>query len=585
MHRITWILAPACAALLLGACSHKDANAPLAHVPADTPYVTANLKPIDADTRGNLLQDTGLQRSMQARSLNDTADSLAKDGKEDLADLLHYVADYLDNNDFAAIAADSGINPNGLFALYGLGLSPVARGQLDNADKFHAWVGKFAKAYGHKLQDATAGDVSYQHMKLGDSQLQLLIATHHQQFVIAALPTDAADDDLRMALGVDTPDTSLADNKTLQKLASANGYKPYQISYLDTTKLPGLLAGSDHPLLGSALSHLRGDNADDNTSLPDKLPASCKSDLARIAARVPRISAGYTQLKAKQQTGQVDFELAPDIVDAFSDMGTNVPGLGDPAHEGVLDFAMALPTDTVRDFWLQQAEAIQDKPFECPALTSLNDQADRAAKVLPKLNTPPLGALRGLRIAIDQLDNGDGKPDMKKDLQARALVASSNPNSLVRTVQALVPGFKQMDLKTDGKPVSVPKNGKPNSPDAWAAMNDGAVAVGIGKGEKDSLPDMLDADTGDQGSLYRVAIDGETYAQWLQWVQKKASAYTDRNKDGDDAGKKKNGNQADTKMSAQMQDLQQAMKHLRDIHSSAHMTDDGLRIQSRIRRK
>uniref|UniRef100_UPI001C08FFBD hypothetical protein n=1 Tax=Acinetobacter baumannii TaxID=470 RepID=UPI001C08FFBD len=77
------------------------------------------------------------------------------------------------------------IAPDGLFALYALGLNPVLRGQLADADKFDAWVAGFAKAYGHSLAEARIDDTSYRHLTLGKSSLQLVIASLDKQFVIA----------------------------------------------------------------------------------------------------------------------------------------------------------------------------------------------------------------------------------------------------------------------------------------------------------------------------------------------------------------------------------------------------------------
>src|SRR5699024_8977881 len=189
MKRITCALALGCAVAVLAACSHKDKNAPLTYVPADTPYLVANLKPLEGDKREALLQAGDMQRSLQASRLHGLADKLASEHKDDLANLVRYSADYLQQHTYAEIEADSGIDSDGLFALYGLGLSPVLRGQLEDADKFRQWVAGFEKAYGHDFAKGTLDKVEYQHLALGKSKLQLVVATHDEQYVIAVLPT------------------------------------------------------------------------------------------------------------------------------------------------------------------------------------------------------------------------------------------------------------------------------------------------------------------------------------------------------------------------------------------------------------
>ncbi|MEO7072198.1 MAG: hypothetical protein ABI300_04175, partial [Rhodanobacter sp.] len=55
MRLTTRFIALGLAGILLVACGRKDKNAPLAFVPADTPYVLANLDVLDASTRDALL--------------------------------------------------------------------------------------------------------------------------------------------------------------------------------------------------------------------------------------------------------------------------------------------------------------------------------------------------------------------------------------------------------------------------------------------------------------------------------------------------------------------------------------------------
>ena len=65
------------AGFMLVACSHKDKNAPLAFVPADTPYAVANLATLDDDTRTALLTQADAQLPAQLAQLNAMADDMA----------------------------------------------------------------------------------------------------------------------------------------------------------------------------------------------------------------------------------------------------------------------------------------------------------------------------------------------------------------------------------------------------------------------------------------------------------------------------------------------------------------------------
>ncbi|HET7662981.1 MAG TPA: hypothetical protein VFK31_05005 [Rhodanobacteraceae bacterium] len=581
MQRITRVLVLGCAAVALAACSHKDKNAPLAYVPADTPYLVANLKPLTDDARAALMpaSTSSIVRANQVTRLRQMAQMLGDEpGNADLAHLISAFADSMDGKTYAQMEAEAGINPDGLFAIYGLGLSPVVRGQLSDPAKFHAYIAKLEKAYGHSFDESTIGKVAYQHAAIGDSNLQVIVATHDKQFVAAVLPVHA-DKQLRLALGLDRPEHSAQESGLLKKLADADGYGPYSIGYLDTTRLPALIAGANDPLLKALLSAATDEHPAKWNAV---LPASCRNDLDRIAARVPLISFGYTKLEPKERIQQVDIQLAPDIVKAFRHVGTDVPGLGHNASSNALaDVALALPITTMRDFWLNQAETVKNKPFTCPALTSLNKLAVEAGAYLPRLSMPPLGEWRGLRLVLDQLDMSDtGKTPSFK---ARLLIASQNPDGMMNTAKALVPALSQLKITDNGEPVALPDQTTSRAnlhEPVWVAMNKKALAIGIGHGEKDALTDMLNAPAASGGTLSSSHVDGKLYLKWLAMMKKsiaKAQAKVAATH-ADDAKAKAKNEAAMARLKSNMEAMQAIFKQIKEVSAQARLTDNGLRI-------
>ena len=77
MRSTTRYLAIGLASIMLAACSHKDKDAPLAFVPADTPYVVANLDVLSDSTRTALLAQTDAQLPSQLAQMDSLADRLA----------------------------------------------------------------------------------------------------------------------------------------------------------------------------------------------------------------------------------------------------------------------------------------------------------------------------------------------------------------------------------------------------------------------------------------------------------------------------------------------------------------------------
>ena len=156
MRLTTRVFALALAGALLAGCGHKDKNAPLAFVPADTPYVAANLKPISDDARQAMLAQADLQLPAQLAQINDAADRVASQNPA-AARLLHALAASFKGNTVEGFAHDAGVDLKGRFAFYGLGLSPVLRLELSDPKAFDGFVTRFETAYGKPFGNASVG--------------------------------------------------------------------------------------------------------------------------------------------------------------------------------------------------------------------------------------------------------------------------------------------------------------------------------------------------------------------------------------------------------------------------------------------
>ena len=512
------------AGVMLAACGHKDKDAPLAFVPVDTPYVVANLDVLDDDTRKALLAQADAQLPSQLAQLNATADRLAlKD--PDGARLLRALGAEFNGKTVESFADGAGFNLKGHSAFYGLGLAPVMRVELSDPKAFEGFIGRLETAYGKKLNVASLGPQTYRKYVFAASGTQVILATIGKQAVAALLPADAAPAMLRQALGLDRPQKSLLDDGRLAALAKAKGYQHWLVGDLDLTRaLPLAISGKD-PLLGAILkARAEAESAKTGEPVANQLqtPPSCAADAARIAARVPAMSFGYTRLDAKHQDVRFDVALADDISKAFAGLKVDLPGLG-RAGTSPFDLTLALPVAPLRTFWSAQADAVIAKPFTCPTLSDLNDSFAKLGPAMQKAAIPPFGDMLGLRIALDTL-----VPDRNSSLPSfsgRIVLGSNNPAGLLATGQMMVPALTQLKPASDGKPLPLPKDmitilGQP----AWIAMSDKALALGIGAGEDAKLADTLKDPTGDAGGMTRMHLSGAMYLDWLQLMEQKVDS-------------------------------------------------------------
>ena len=524
MRSTTRYIALGFAGVMLAACGHKDKDAPLAFVPADTPYVVANLDIMDDSTRTALLAQADAQLPSQLAQLDALADRLAaKD--PDGARLLRALRTEFNGKTIETFAHGAGLDLKGYSALYGLGLAPVVRFQLSDPKAFEGFISRLETAYGKKLDLTNADKQSYRKYVFAASGTEMILAMVDKQAVAALLPADASPALLRQALGLDRPQKNLQDDGRLTALAKAKGYQKWLVGDLDLTRALPLAVGGKDPLIGAIQkAHAEAESAKTGEPVANQLQSSpsCATDAARIAARVPTLSFGYTQLDAKHQDIRFDVALAADISKAFASLKVDLPGLG-RSGAAPFDLSIALPVAQLRTFWLAQADAVAAKPFTCASLTDLNDSFAKLGPAMQKAAIPPFGDMLGLRIALDSLVPGQNSS--LPTFSGRLVLGTNNPAGLVAMGQMMVPALTQLKPTNDGKPLPLPKDmtsmlGQP----AWLAMSDKALALGVGAGEDGKLADTLKDPAGDTGQMTRMHLTGTMYLSWLQLMEQKVDS-------------------------------------------------------------
>ncbi|WEN16279.1 hypothetical protein PY254_06320 [Rhodanobacter sp. AS-Z3] len=584
MRSTTRYIALGFAGIMLAACGHKDKDAPLAFVPADTPYVIANLDIMDDSTRGALLAQTDAQLPAQLAQLDAAADKLATKDPEGARLLRALRAEFKDKT-VESFAQNVGLNLKGYSAFYGLGLAPVLRFELSDTAAFDAFVGRLETAYGKKLDAATVDKQAYRKFAFPASGTQVVLATVGKQAVAALLPADASPALLRQAFGMDRPQKSLQDDGRLNTLTKAKGYQKWVVGELDLTRaLPLAISGTD-PLV-TAIQKARAEAVSAKTGEPVatqlQTSPSCSADAARIAARVPQVSFGYTKLDAKHQNARFDVALADDISRAFSGLKVEVPGLG-KAGSAPFDLSIALPIASLRTFWMAQADAVAAKPFTCASLTDLNDSFAKLGPAMQKAAIPPFGDMLGLRVALDSLTSA--KDSAIPSLTGRILLGTNNPEGLLAMGQMMVPALAQLKPGTDGKPQPLPKDmasmlGQP----AWVAATTKAIALGVGAGEDSRMTDMLKEPGGDAGQMSRMHISGAMYVNWLQLMEQKldtlsaATATLSKSDDPsiDDASEASNTASELARSKAQFAAMKAQAERVDSIDAEMHVDKSGM---------
>lgn len=500
-------------AALAAACGKKaEHDAPIAFVPADTPYVIAALEPVPDATAKYLsaqaqgiwsvifpMFDQMLAESEQNADEEATPEQLALRAKT--RRVVKAVMDEIRTRDTPEKWREVGLGTQVRSAIYGVGLLPVLRAEILDADALRAMIARIEQNAGEKLGTARIGEQDV--WTIGGEPVLGLMAIQAKHLVVTVVPAGADEALKRRVLGLDRPDKSLADTNALADFNKARGYLPYASGWVDTRRVLALL--NDDPAV-AAFAKAAGEPK-------PELDAACRGELDALAAKAPRLALGYTKFDTERMTMHMRLDLDPALAKSLASLPVALPGA--KSNDALFDFAFALPVLRGRDFLVAQADAVAAAPFRCGMLEPLNEQLAEMKTKIEATIPPPLADLLGVRITVDRvvLPAPDGSTAF--DVAGRVLVGSNNPAFLTSLAQMSVPALQKIALSPDGKAVAIPADAIPGGyaegHEIHAAMGAKTLGLSVGKDQAARLETAVTAAAGTPGVAIESSLSGEVY--------------------------------------------------------------------------
>lgn len=508
MMNVKLVAAPAAAlALVLSACSPGTGpqggaahNPLLAYVPAETPYVLANLEPLPDE-----IVDAWFERArpvldeLQAESAQWRQNQASEPADDPAERLLTAVLEELEGKLDRAGLESLGFDPGGPETVYGLGAFPVMRVALSDPAALQAAIERVLARAALDAPQQNYQGVSYWRIPLGeDGEVPAAVyaAIPGDHLALAVLPDALETELLPLFLGVMKPDASDAAAR-LAALNQAHGYEPWGSGILDLERLADdfLQPG------GMAARMLSTAGAWDAASLPPE----CTAEIHAILAHSPRMTLGITELGKNTIAYQYRAETPASLAKELMDLAARIPGVGAPAQH-LLEFAVGLRVGSARDFLRLKAESIAAEPYRCELLDSLNEGAVKALEKLQQPLPPFVNNFRGLRMAVDELPPEAGT--VAEDLHALVALHVEQPQMFVGMAQMMLPDLAALNLAPGEPPVRLPEDLLPlPGLAAWAMMSSSALGLSLGEGEQDRLPPYLDAENAPAGVFLTADYD------------------------------------------------------------------------------
>lgn len=492
-------------------------DAPLAYVPADTPYVIANLDTLPRDKIDAWLRQSDTVMQMY-RTQFDTLRAALED-KDPASPAVRW-GKALDaefrGKDVRQSVEMLGIDLQSRSAVYGIGLVPVARMTLADPGKLRAFIGRVETAAGEKLATGKAGDVDYWQFTDDTAPLRAILALQGSHLVLTLAPK-GDDASLRTLLGLDKPAQSLADGGALPSLNAKYGYTPYATGYVDTTRLLKVFTGPATPLETAFLAALEIEKP--------QVDAVCQAEYDALAQVMPRLVFGYTELDVKRSVGVSHLELREDIARDLMTLRAPMPGLA-AANDSLFNFGISLKLAQLPPLVAKWAGAVQSAPWQCPSLAELNTAF---AEGSVQLNNPAVFAagpvFEGLHAIATRFSVP--APGAEPDFAGKLLIGSPSPKALLGLAQSMAPALASMQLQPDGQVQPLPAMpGLPPSLPAHVAMTDTLLGIAVGAGEEATLAQAMTVNPAQQPLLV-VGYSGAAFAQFFEQMQATMEASAD----------------------------------------------------------
>jgi len=513
--------------LLVAACSknenavevalEKTDNTLFDYVPADTPYLAGNLKPMPDEVIEVFLQRIQPVLESVQNELGKARQAMAErtvaNHGDDSARLVHAILQELDGKLSRQGMESLGFDLSSNKVVYGMGIFPVMRMGLSDAGVLRATIQRVLANAGIDAPQLDHQGVSYWRLsdgETGNEPVGLYITILENHLAMSIFPPMAETQLLPAFLGLEMPGDSNAATR-LAELNAKHGYTAYGSGILDLDRLVEEFIAPD-TIIARVMA--TSDHFD-----PAEMTPECITEIRGIVSNTPRMTVGTRELTTSAIAIQYRVETKTTLAQQLVGLVAGIP-VANPLSERLLEFSFGMRFGAVRDFLREKAAAIMENPYQCEHFQSLNESAAKAFTQLNQPMPPLVNNFRGLRLSLSEITETDSLP-----VNGRGLIAVhvDQPEMFVGMAQMFLPDLSELKLAPGDPPVQLPASLLPIADVvAFAALTTEAIGLSIGDGEEASLPGFLEEGDGPAGTFMSIGYDMATY---LEYTQKLGNQY------------------------------------------------------------
>lgn len=503
-----------CLGLVLSSCG-RDGDDPaqrlLRAVPADTPYLFANLEPLPDATQDKLLRGSRQMLNQYRNLLGRMAEDLEQQPGDEIEQAqakqamttLHAMLDYALEGMSPEKMVERGLKPDGHMVLYGHGILPSARIEIADQTKVEGELRRLEARFG-TTESQRYQDQSYRRVVIAD-KLVFLYGTTTQDLILSFVPLALEQDYLPLLFGDQVPKDNLADDDRLARLNQRFGFTPYGSGYVDLVRLTETFAGQAG---GEHLAVLQA-------MAPDFRPPSpgCAQLAKNLVSEAPRLSFGYREISTERLATRAVWETSASVAAYIKDLAYPIPAMG-RATDATFSFGLSLNLPKAREALKALLSALAEQGKDCADVDQ--DGLKQAGMQVDMMLNPIVASFKGLYFEADrvELDPANGMP---ADLSAQAIAVVDDPRGIFALSGMANPELASLDVPTDGTPVAIPADILPPPlPAMHVAIQGKGLALAAGGDSAKAVETLLRAATVEPAPIYSYSVNYPRLVQLLE---------------------------------------------------------------------
>lgn len=370
--------------------------------------------------------------------------------------------------------ANIGLSRNSRTMIYGLGLTPVMRIEIDNPDAVMAMLRRVEQRTGFKLNFQNCDGRSCLVVTDDSGQFGVALVIHKEHLAASLFQKAYRDKVLQHLAGSKMPEKSYTEAQ-FRQFVESNGYSGYGAGFFR------LQQGVDN-LENVAVAALKQQGEEGKSAQIEK----CFQVARAVTAHAPEMIIGVKSIEGRTINMEAVLKTTPEVAKMLMAIPAPINGL-EVSSNPMVDFGFSANVPKLRDSLLAFM-AFLGKSGEQAGCEAIRKQAmDQASMGVAMAMGMGITQVKTLYFAVDELTLG--KQGQPQKAEARFSLVADDPMGLVRMLSMFAPPLASLQIPDDGKPVPLPEGLlPPGSPPVKISLKERRLTVVSGDGKAATRP-------------------------------------------------------------------------------------------------